>query len=153
MAGGVRMVDVSSKPVTVRTVEARGFVRLRRETLEAIREGRVPKGDVLTVARVAGVMAAKRAWELVPLAHPISIEHVEVDVNVADGGLEVVARVKSVARTGPELEALAAVMGALLAAWDMVKQLEKDERGLYPESEITGIRVTFKSKEPLETQG
>ncbi len=149
MAGEVRMVDVSVKPVSVRTVEARGFLRLRRETVDAIREGRVPKGDVVAVAKVAGVMAAKRAWELVPLAHPIPVEHVDVEVKVVDGGLEVVARVKSVARTGPELEALAAVMGALLAAWDMVKQLEKDERGLYPESEITGIKVTFKSKEPL----
>jgi cyclic pyranopterin phosphate synthase len=144
------MVDVSPKPLSVRVVEARGELRLRRETVEAIREGRVPKGDVVTVAKVAGIMAAKRAWEMVPLAHPIPVDHVDVEVNLGDDTVEVVARVKSVARTGPELEALAAVSAALLAVWDMVKQLEKDERGLYPVSEIRGIRVTAKVKEPLK---
>ena len=150
MAGEVRMVDVSVKPVSVREVEARGFLRLRRSTVDAILRGEVPKGDVIAVAKVAGVMGAKRAWELVPLAHPIPVEHVDVRVDVREDGLEVVSRVRSIARTGPELEALASVMAAMLAAWDMVKQLEKDEKGLYPESEMGGIRVTFKSKRPVD---
>ena len=147
----VSMVDVSGKRVEVRTVVARGALRLRRSTVEAIAKGEVPKGDVLTTAKIAGIMAAKRAWEVAPLSHPIPVHHVKVDVGLEDGRVVVEASVKSVAVTGPELEALNAVMAALLTIWDMVKQLEKDERGLYPESVIEEVRVVDKRKEPLTT--
>ena len=150
MARKARMVNVSGKPPMKRTVVAEGYLKLRRETLEAIRRGEVPKGDVIAVAEAAAVMAAKRTFESIPLAHPIPVHHVDVDIDVSGDRVRVVASVTSIAPTGPELEALNAVATALLTIWDMVKQLEKDEKGLYPESEIGPIKVVEKRKEPLQ---
>ncbi len=149
MARKAVMVDVSGKPPMKRTVVAEGYLKLRKQTLEAIKKGEVPKGDVIAVAEAAAVMAAKRTFENIPLAHPIPVHHVDVNIEVTSDKVRVVASVTSIAPTGPELEAINAVATALLTIWDMVKQLEKDEKGLYPNSEIGPIRVIDKRKEPL----
>jgi len=140
------MVDVTEKPWVYREATARGVIKLRRETVKAIAEGRVEKGDVLSTAQLAAVMAAKRAPELIPLCHPIPITGVDVGFKLGEDCVEVEARVRAVASTGVEMEALAAVSAALLAVWDMVKKMEKDERGQYPDTEISSIRVESKVK-------
>jgi len=108
-AGAARMVDVSGKDVTVRTASAEGRVDLSPECVALLRGGAVPKGDVLAVARVAGIMAAKKTPELVPLCHPLAIHGVTVDLTVDDDGVAVVATVRTADRTGVEMEALTAV--------------------------------------------
>ena len=150
MASRPRMVDITGKSVVYREASAYGRIKLRKETIEAIKRGEVEKGDPLQVAAVAGILAAKKTPELLPMCHPIEITKVEVDCFVEDD--EHVAcrsRVKAVARTGVEMEALTAVSVALLNVWDMVKKLEKDERGLYPETRIEAITVTEKVKKPV----
>ncbi|QOJ78317.1 cyclic pyranopterin monophosphate synthase MoaC [Infirmifilum lucidum] len=148
MSGEVRvsMVDITEKPVVYREATARGFIRLRKETVNAIREGKVPKGDVLNVARIAAVQAVKRTWDLLPLCHPIPITSVSVDFNVREDGVEVTVTVKATSKTGVEMEALTGASIALLTVWDMVKALEKDERGQYPYTSIQEIKVVEKIK-------
>jgi cyclic pyranopterin phosphate synthase len=133
-AGRAMMVDVGSKPVTSRRAMAEGFVLLLPETVRAIAEERVPKGEVLAVARVAGIMAAKRAGELIPLCHPLPVESVEVDFDLPgfepeDGEERVKLRVKAVAtiaaKTGVEMEALTAVSIAALTIYDMCKAIDR----------------------------
>jgi cyclic pyranopterin phosphate synthase len=121
------MVDVAEKPETHRVAVARGRVSLRPETLQLVREGRAAKGDVLAVARVAGIMAAKRTAELIPLCHPLPLTKVEVDVrtNEQDTCLEIEARVETVSRTGVEMEALTAVAVAALTVYDMLKAVDR----------------------------
>lgn len=140
------MVDISAKPAAPRTATASGFIRLRKETLEKIRAGEVPKGDVLTVAQTAAILAVKRTPEFVPLTHPIPLTSTEVDFELEGDGIRVNVEVKSTGKTGVEMEALVGVAGALLAIWDMVKGLEKDEAGQYPTTEITGVKVVRKLK-------
>jgi cyclic pyranopterin phosphate synthase len=125
--GQARMVDVAEKPETHRVAVARGRVSLRPETLQLVREGRASKGDVLAVARVAGIMAAKRTAELIPLCHPLPLTKVEVDVrtNEQDACLEIEARVETVSRTGVEMEALTAVAVAALTVYDMLKAVDR----------------------------
>lgn len=142
----VSMVDITEKPVVYREATARGFIRLRKETIEAIREGRVPKGDVLNVARTAAIQAVKRTWDLLPLCHPIPITSVSVDFNVREDGVEVTVTVKATSKTGVEMEALTGASIALLTVWDMVKALEKDEEGQYPYTSIQEIKVVEKIK-------
>ena len=133
-AGRAKMVDVGDKPVTAREAIAEGFITLRRETIEAIADERVPKGEVLGTARVAGIMAAKRCGELIPLCHPLPVESVEVDFDVPelepDGDEPVRVRIKAVARitakTGVEMEALTAVSVAALTIYDMCKAIDKE---------------------------
>jgi cyclic pyranopterin phosphate synthase len=146
-AGRAKMVDVSAKAVTARRAMAEGFVLLLPETLRAIAEERVPKGEVLAVARVAGIMAAKRTGELIPLCHPLPVESVEVDFDLpsfepADGEERVRLRVKAVAgisgKTGVEMEALTAVCAAALTIYDMCKAID---RGMV----IEGVRLLEKS--------
>lgn len=123
--GAARMVDVTGKEPTVRTATARGFVACSREVVAALRADDVPKGDVLAVARIAGIAAAKRTPDLLPLAHVIGVHGVEVDLAVTDGGVEVTATVRAVDRTGVEMEALTGVAVASLAVIDMVKGLDR----------------------------
>lgn len=152
MTSKPRMVDITSKSIVYREASAYGRIKLRKETINAIRRGEVEKGDPLQVAAIAGILAAKKTPELLPMCHPIEITKVEVDCYVEDD--EHVAcrsRVKAVARTGVEMEALTAVSVALLNVWDMVKKLEKDEKGLYPETRIESIVVTEKVKKSLES--
>ncbi len=140
------MVEVGGKPEVLRIARAKGVIKLRESTIKRILEGRVEKGDPLTVARVAAVMAVKKTPEIVPLCHPIPVTGVDVSFRVGGGEVEVVVEVRAVARTGVEMEALTGVAAALLAIWDMVKAYEKDEEGQYPETEITGVRVLKKVK-------
>jgi cyclic pyranopterin phosphate synthase len=131
--GRAQMVDVSAKPVSVREAIAEGFISLSADTLRAIAEGKVPKGEVLAVARVAGIMAAKKCGELIPLCHPLAVESVTVDfdlpvLDVEEGervklGIKAVARIA--AKTGVEMEALTAVSVAALTVYDMCKAIDK----------------------------
>lgn len=124
-AGHARMVDVTAKQPTVRAATARGFVRCAEHVVAALRDGTVPKGDVLAVARIAGIQAAKRTPELLPLAHVIGVHGASVELAVVDTGVEIEATVRTADRTGVEMEALTAVTVAALAVVDMVKGLDK----------------------------
>jgi cyclic pyranopterin monophosphate synthase len=136
--GSAHMVDVSGKEITARQASAAGRVLLSPAAVSALRSGDVPKGDALAVARIAGIQAAKRTPELVPLAHPVAVHAVSVDLTVADDGVDIVATVRTADRTGIEMEALTAVCVGALALVDMVKAVDKHAR-------ITDVRVTAKS--------
>ena len=136
--GQARMVDVSGKDVTVRSATARGRVTLGDVAVAALRGGGVPKGDALAVARIAGLQAAKRTPDLVPLAHPVAVHGVVVELVVVDDGVEIEATVRTADRTGVEMEALTCVAVAALALVDMVKAVDRRAR-------ITDVRVTAKS--------
>ena len=125
-AGTARMVDVGGKPETQRLAIAKGAISMRPETLEAIRAGNVPKGDVLGPARIAGILAAKRTGELIPLCHPLALDAVNVDFAFADQSIVCTATASLTGRTGVEMEALTAVTVALLTVYDMAKALDKD---------------------------
>ncbi|QYK43335.1 MAG: cyclic pyranopterin monophosphate synthase MoaC [Paracoccaceae bacterium] len=137
--GRAQMVDVSDKPVTARLAVARGAVRMSAETLALITEGRAQKGDVLAVARLAGIMAAKRTADLIPLCHPLPITKVALDLSPDPSlpGVQVEATVRTGGQTGVEMEALTAVSVACLTVYDMVKAVEK---GMV----IEGIRLVLK---------
>ena len=124
-AGHARMVDVSGKQPSIRSATARGFVSCPEPVVAALRSGEVPKGDVLAVARVAGIAAAKRTPDLLPLAHVIGVHGVSVDLAVTDIGVEITATVRTADRTGVEMEALTSVAVAALAVVDMVKGLDR----------------------------
>jgi cyclic pyranopterin phosphate synthase len=137
--GHAHMVDVSAKPVTARVATAEGLVLMTPETLAYITEGRAKKGDVLGVARLAGIMAAKKTSDLIPLCHPLPITKVAVDLvpDTALPGVRVTATVKTAGVTGVEMEALTAVSVACLTVYDMLKAVEKSMR-------IEGIRLLLK---------
>lgn len=137
-SGAARMVDVGAKPVTERRATARGSVRLSPATVALVRDGKTPKGDVLAVARVAGIMAAKRTSEIVPLTHPLPLTHVSVDLTVEDAGIAIEATAATSAQTGVEMEALTAVSAAALTLYDMLKAVERGAR-------ITDIRLVEKT--------
>lgn len=141
-----RMVDITDKPVVAREAIAEGFLRLQPATLQALADGTAPKGDPFPAARIAGILAAKKAPELIPLCHPLPLTAIEVDCVREERGVRVRARVKTTAQTGVEMEALAAASAALLTVWDMTKALEKDETGNYPDTAIEAIRVLSKKK-------
>lgn len=124
-SGAARMVDVSGKDVTARSATASGKVLVSASVVEMLRGDGVPKGDALGVARVAGIMAAKRTPDLVPLCHPLAIASVNVDLGVEDDGVVITATVKTTDRTGVEMEALTAVSVAALTVIDMVKSVDK----------------------------
>jgi len=125
-AGRARMVDVGDKPVMDRTAVAAGTIRMSQEAFRQIADQVVAKGDVLAVSEIAGTLAAKRTAELIPLCHPLGLDHVEVEASLAESlpGVRVWARVRSVGRTGVEMEALTAVAVALLTVYDMVKAVD-----------------------------
>jgi cyclic pyranopterin monophosphate synthase len=124
-AGRVRMVDVSAKATTAREAVARGHIAIAPAALEAIRDGRIAKGDPLQAARLAGIMAAKRTADLIPLCHPLPITHVDVVLTPVAGGYDIEARVRTSAQTGVEMEALTAVSVAALTIYDMAKAVDK----------------------------
>lgn len=123
--GRITMVDVSAKPQTARTAEARGAVRMASGTVEAIRERRTPKGDPLETARLAAIMAAKRTAELIPLCHSLALTHVDVRIEMNDDGAEIFATASTSAQTGVEMEALTAVSVAALTIYDMCKAIDR----------------------------
>jgi len=136
--GDARMVDVGAKAVTERRATARGMLLLSAETLALVRDGRTPKGDVLASARLAGIMAAKKTSELIPLAHPLPITHASVELAIEAKGIAIEATVATTARTGVEMEALTAVSVAALTLYDMLKAVERGAR-------ITDVRLVAKS--------
>jgi cyclic pyranopterin phosphate synthase len=136
--GAARMVDVGAKAVTERRATARGMLLLSSETLALVRDGRTPKGDVLASARLAGIMAAKRTSELIPLAHPLPITHASVELVIEAKGIAIEATVATTAQTGVEMEALTAVSVAALTLYDMLKAIERGAR-------ITDVRLVAKS--------
>lgn len=142
----LRMVDISDKEVVHRTAEAVGRIKLRKQTVDAVRMGRVKKGDPLAAAEIACVLAAKKTPEIIPLCHPIPITSVNAEFTLGEDFIEARCRVTADYKTGVEMEALTGVTAALLTIWDMVKYLEKDEAGQYPTTAIADIRVTEKRK-------
>ncbi len=141
-----QMVDISAKRDVIREAVAVGKIFLKPETLRAIRDGAVVKGNVLSTARVAATLAVKNTPSLIPLCHSIPISAIEVDFMEGDGFIESTVRVKSSGKTGVEMEALVGVSLALLTIWDMVKSAEKDAAGQYPVTGIQDIRVMEKRK-------
>ena len=135
--GAAHMVDVSAKDVTSRIAVARGRITMEPATAEMLREGPAKKGDVLGVARLAGIMAAKRTADLIPLCHPLALSKVSVDLTVGAGGVEIEATVKTTGQTGVEMEALTAVSAAALTGYDMVKAVDKSMT-------IEGVRLVLK---------
>jgi cyclic pyranopterin phosphate synthase len=140
------MVDITEKPPLFRRATAQGTIRLRESTIKAIIAGNVKKGDVLTTARLAAILAVKDTPRLIPLCHPIPITGLDVFFDLEEVRVRATVTVTSVGKTGVEMEALTGVSIALLNVWDMVKYLEKDETGNYPETEIEKIRVLQKMK-------
>lgn len=124
-AGKARMVDVGGKAETQRVAIASGRIAMTAQALSAIREGTVPKGDVLAAARIAGIMAAKRTAELIPLCHPLGLESITLDLAVENGGVRATATAALTGKTGVEMEAMTAVSVALLTIYDMAKALDK----------------------------
>jgi cyclic pyranopterin monophosphate synthase len=141
------LVDITGKPPVHRTAMATGLIRLKDSTVEAIRSGRVKKGDVISTARVAAILAVKETPRLIPFCHQIPITSADVLFEIQQTAVRATVTVTSVGKTGVEMEALAGVSAALLNIWDMIKYLEKDETGNYPSTEIDDIRVVDKRKE------
>jgi cyclic pyranopterin phosphate synthase len=139
-SGAVRMVDVGAKPLSRRRAVARAEVRMAAETARKLRE--LPKGDALTTAQLAGIMAAKRTSDLIPLCHPLPLSHIEVTLEVGDGLVEIVATAETTAQTGVEMEALTAASVAALTIYDMAKAIDK-------EMVIAEVRLLEKTKEPV----
>lgn len=141
------MVDVSPKPEVYREATAKGTIRLKPKTIGLIEEGKTAKGNPLLTAQIAGILAAKKTSELVPLCHPLPLTSVQVEARVVGNStVEVTANVKTKAQTGVEMEALTAVALALLTVWDMTKQYEKNAEGQYPNTMIENIHVVSKVK-------
>ncbi len=138
-AGDVRMVDVGGKPLSRRRAVARATVRMSAETARRLRE--LPKGDALAAAQVAGIMAAKRTSELIPLCHPLPLSHIEVSLDIGAEGVEITGVVETTAQTGVEMEALTAVTVAALTVYDMAKAIDKG-------MSVTEIALVEKTKEP-----
>jgi cyclic pyranopterin phosphate synthase len=124
--GNARMVDVSAKPIQFREAVARGTILLKHETLALIAANQIAKGDVLNTARLAGIQAAKRTAELIPLCHPLNLTHVDVELRPRLGGIDITATAKIAAQTGVEMEALTAVTVAALTIYDMCKAVDKE---------------------------
>jgi cyclic pyranopterin monophosphate synthase len=138
-SGAVRMVDVGEKPLSRRRAVARATVTMAAETAARLRE--LPKGDALTTAQVAGIMAAKRTSELIPLCHPLPLSHISVELSVAEAAVEIVATAETTAQTGVEMEALTAASVAALTVYDMAKAVDKGMT-------VSEVRLLEKTKEP-----
>jgi len=138
-AGRARMVDVGAKPVQRRVARAAGAVTLNKEARALVAKNQVAKGDVLAVAQIAGIQAAKRTAELIPLCHPLGLDHVDVQLRLTKKGVAAASEVRSIGRTGVEMEALTAVSVALLTVYDMCKAVDR-------EMEIGAIRLVSKEK-------
>jgi len=141
------MVDITKKPEVYREATAKGTIKLKKETIQRIKEGKIEKGDPFEIAKISGILAAKNTSELIPLCHPLPLTSIEIKPKIIeDSTIEVEATVKTKAQTGVEMEALVAVTTALLTIWDMTKQYEKDIKGQYPKTIIEKIFVVKKLK-------
>ena len=144
--GRARMVDISAKKDVLRRAVASGEIKLRQQTMEAIKDHTVEKGEVLETARIAAVMAIKQTSAVIPMCHNIPITGIDIKFNAGVETIEALVEVISTGKTGVEMEALHGVSVALLTIWDMVKSAEKDGTGNYPVTQIRNIRVLEKSK-------
>jgi cyclic pyranopterin phosphate synthase len=142
----IRMIDIGKKKEVKRRAMASGKIYLKESTIEAIKEGNITKGNVLATAKVSGIMAVKRTSDAIPLCHPIPITNVEINFELDERFIRIKVLVESIGKTGVEMEALHGVNISLLTIWDMVKSVEKDENGQYPETEISDIKVVYKEK-------
>ena len=141
------IVNVSGKPEIFREAAARGTIKLKPETIQLIKDGKIAKGDPLYTAKISGILAAKKTSGLVPLCHPLPLTSVEIEAKIVnESNVEISAVVRTRAQTGVEMEALTAVSVALLTVWDMTKQYEKDAAGQYPDTTIENIHVVKKLK-------
>jgi cyclic pyranopterin monophosphate synthase len=148
-SGEVQMVNVGEKPDTARRAVSRGEIRLRPSTVEAIRANDLKKGDVLATARIGAVQAVKHTWETIPMCHQIPITNVDTDFDVGADRVRLSVAVETTGKTGCEMEALEGVTTGLNVVWDMVKSVEKDEEGGYPDTAIRDVRVVEKEKREL----
>ncbi|MEM2940611.1 MAG: cyclic pyranopterin monophosphate synthase MoaC [Thermoproteota archaeon] len=143
---GLKIIDITGKKISFRRAVAKGDIILRDETIKAIKDNNVAKGDVLTVAKTSAIIAVKKTPELIPGCHPIPLTHIGVDFKIEENRITAVCEVSSESKTGVEMEALTGVAMALLTIWDMVKEIEKDDKGQYPDTSIGNIRVVEKVK-------
>lgn len=141
-----KMVDIGEKEESLRNAKAKGDIILRPETIKSIKDGKIKKGDVISTAQTAAILAVKNTPNLIPLCHPLPINSVEVAFEIGGEKITCECEVTAHYRTGVEMEGLVGVTVALLTVWDMVKYLEKDENGQYPSTRITDIEVLSKQK-------
>ena len=146
MKNMARMVDVSEKQNLKRTAVATGRIHLSKKSIDAVRNKKVKKGDVIGASQLAGIQAAKETSKILPFCHQIPLTAIEVDIEISDDFITVQSSVTANYKTGVEMEALVATTVALLNIWDMVKYLEKDKNGQYPRTQITDVRVVRKRK-------
>ncbi len=140
------MIDISEKEVVKREAVAEGFISLKKATIKAILNSKVKKGNVVEASKIAGVLGAKMTPQIIPHCHPIPLESVDTRVEINEDRVTVICAVKARYKTGVEMEALTCVNSMLLTIWDMVKYLEKDKMGQYPNTQISGIKVQMKRK-------
>ena len=140
------MINISEKGIVKRYARASGFIKLKPETMNLIRNGQIKKGDVPSSAKIAGIMGAKEAWMRLPYCHQVPIESVDFSMDLIDNDVKVTCSVVANWKTGVEMDALSCVTSALLTVWDMVKYVEKDETGNYPSTRIHDITVEEKEK-------
>ena len=143
---GIHMVEVGDKPLQRRMAIATGKIHLQKSTIKMIENAEIKKGNVLTTAQVAGINAIKNTSNLIPLCHPLSISGIEINFNIEDSEISTTVSVKTTGQTGVEMEAITGVSVVLLTIWDMVKAVEKDENGQYPNTKIRDICVLKKEK-------
>ncbi|AGB31116.1 molybdenum cofactor biosynthesis protein MoaC [Natrinema pellirubrum DSM 15624] len=147
--GDVQMVDVGDKPDSERRAVAAGEIRLQSSTIEAIRADEVGKGDVLATARIGAIQAVKHTWETIPMCHQIPITNVDTEFALDEDRIELRVTVETTGKTGCEMEALEGVTTGLNVVWDMVKAVEKNDAGQYPETGIENVRVVSKEKDRI----
>jgi cyclic pyranopterin phosphate synthase len=140
------MIDITDKETVSREAMATGTITLQKETIKIIKENRVKKGDTIETAKIAGTMAVKNTSSMIPYCHPIPVMSIDFNFDIKESKIIVTCRVKAIYRTGVEMEAINGVQSSLLTIWDMVKYLEKDETGNYPNTSIGNISVVYKKK-------
>ncbi len=148
----IKMVEISGKKDVLRIATAKGKILLKEETIDRIKQNKIEKGDVLRASELAAIFAVKNTPYTIPLCHPIPLTGVEVNFQIRSNEIEVIVKVKSLGKTGVEMEALTGVSVGLLTIWDMVKAYEKDEKGQYPETRIKEIAVVEKIKKEVKNE-
>lgn len=143
---GVHMVEVGKKPQQRRLAIASGKIHLQKETIAMIENAEIKKGNVLTTAQIAGIQAVKKTSDLIPLCHPLNLTGIEIEFEVKESEIIAICSCKLAGQTGVEMEAITGVSVALLTIWDMTKAVEKDEKGQYPNTKISDIKVLKKEK-------
>ncbi len=143
------MIDISDKKVVFRDAMATGTIHLKTDTIAKITSGEVKKGDVLETAKIAGTMAVKNTSGSIPYCHPVPVSAINYEFKINRENIESLCQVRAIYRTGVEMEAINGVLTSLLTIWDMVKYLEKDDNGNYPETSISNVHVVYKKKEEI----